>query len=332
MAKRKRKTNKSVVVAFATGLAIVVILIIVLILLYTGEKTSVKAENSQPVAGTEAEPAVAKPPLEDNGSGNTIPTESSPPEPTSPGNSQASATGKTGTEAIIKKIPGKKIIVVIDDVGYNLFQLEPYAGFPGTLTFAVLPDLPYTRATAERAVSFGAEVLLHLPLESISGTDTGPGAVFTRMTDTEIRQQLEIDMKQLPEAVGINNHMGSLATTDGRVMKEILAFAKGRDLLFLDSLTTADSVTEELSLETGVHFLKRNIFLDNQCGDDYIREAIDEGLASAEKRGYVIMIGHIWCKLLPVYLTEHYDEITAKGFVFAGISDLVQVSHDGSGD
>ena len=52
---------------------------------------------------------------------------------------------------------------------------------PGTLTYSVLPQRPYSRDIAGLAHRNGKEVMLHLPMESLRGKRLGPGALTADM-------------------------------------------------------------------------------------------------------------------------------------------------------
>ena len=44
-----------------------------------------------------------------------------------------------------------------------------------TVTLSVLPDVPYTSVIATEASHAGKGVMLHLPMETLSGLNPGPG-------------------------------------------------------------------------------------------------------------------------------------------------------------
>jgi polysaccharide deacetylase 2 family uncharacterized protein YibQ len=157
----------------------------------------------------------------------------------------------------------------------------------------VLPDLPYSREAGRLIAAAGKELLVHLPMEPSSGTDPGPGAVLTSQTDDEIRLLLERSLERLPQAVGLNNHMGSLATADRRVMGVVLDFLRGRGLFFLDSRTTPDTLGPEIAARLGMSLLERDVFLDNENSPAYIEGALQHGVRAARLRGRAVLIGHV---------------------------------------
>ena len=100
-------------------------------------------------------------------------------------------------------IPSRGTLVfVIDDAGHNLRDLEPFLAFPGPLTIAVLPGLPYSAETARRVRAAGKELFLHQPMESIGGRNPGPGAIRSGMGRDEIRAIISRNLDELwPVAV-----------------------------------------------------------------------------------------------------------------------------------
>ncbi len=186
-----------------------------------------------------------------------------------------------------------RMAIVIDDVGYSLTGLKEFLALPFPLAFSVLPDLPHSREAGRLIVEAGKELLVHLPMEPSGGTNPGPGAVLTSQSDEEIRLLLERSLERLPRAVGLNNHMGSLATADRRVMGVVLEFLRGRGLFFLDSRTTADTAGPQLAGQLGVSLLERTVFLDNESSAAYIEQALQHGVRAARLRGSAVLIGHV---------------------------------------
>ena len=55
----------------------------------------------------------------------------------------------------------------------------------------------------------------------------GPGVILRSQSDAEIVRMLDADLATVPGAVGVNNHMGSAATADPRVMRVVARRARG---------------------------------------------------------------------------------------------------------
>lgn len=160
---------------------------------------------------------------------------------------------------------GQKLAIVIDDFGNNMDGTKEMLDLSIPLTVAVMPFMPSTKQDAELAYSKHHEVFLHLPMEPVKGKRSwlGPGAITTDLSDEEIRKRVQAAIDDVPHAIGINNHMGSKATADERVMRVVLTVCKERGLSFLDSRTTPKSVIPKLAKELGVPYMMNRLFFDD---------------------------------------------------------------------
>jgi len=215
-----------------------------------------------------------------------------------------------------------RIAIVIDDVGYSLSGLKEFLRLPYPLAFAVLPGLPHSREAGRLIAEAGKELLVHLPMEPSSGSNPGPGAVLTAQSDEEILELLNQSLERLPQAVGLNNHMGSRATADRRVMGVLLDFLRGRGLFFLDSRTTADTVGPELAGRLGVLLLERDVFLDNENSAAYIEGALRHGVRTAQARGSAVLIGHVQNVELAGELERLLPQLAGQGVELVAPSAL----------
>lgn len=221
-----------------------------------------------------------------------------------------------------------RLIFVIDDAGHNLRQLEPFLAFPGPITIAVLPGLPYSAEAARLVRLAGKELILHQPMEALNGLDPGPKAIFRSMGEDEIRSLVRANLREISGAVGMNNHMGSSATQDPRLMGIVLDEARRAGIFFLDSVTIGDTVVRTVASLMDYTAWERNVFLDNSPDRESIVRQIDEGLRVADKRGYAVMIGHVWSAELAQTLTELYPGLVAQGYSLSTISRFMMDSFD----
>jgi len=190
-----------------------------------------------------------------------------------------------------------KIIVIIDDAGPNFNQIEPFLNIPAPLTIAVLPDYSYTEKTAENITLHhpDKELILHQPMEPVDpAIDPGSGTIWVDTPKEKILNILTTNIMQVANAKGMNNHMGSLVTQNRDVMETVITFCKTNDLYFIDSFTTPDSVAGIIAHQQGVPSTQQHVFLDNDRDPYVIREQFIKGMHIAEKKGYVVMIGHAW--------------------------------------
>ncbi|MCZ8513316.1 divergent polysaccharide deacetylase family protein [Paenibacillus filicis] len=221
-----------------------------------------------------------------------------------------------------------KIAIVIDDFGNGLSGTEEMMELGVPFTAAVMPFLSTSKRDAEWAHKLGNDVLVHLPMEPNKGKPEwlGPGAIFTKLSDEEVRKRVEAAIDNVPYAVGINNHMGSRATSDERVMRIILTVCKERNLLFLDSRTTHKSVIGQLAKELGVRTVSNNIFMD----DVYTRGHIAKQALKVQKlvkdNAETVVIGHVGApgKITSEVLKQSVPVIRQLGGQFVKISELAK--------
>ena len=212
---------------------------------------------------------------------------------------------------------------VIDDAGNNLRDLEPFQKIPGPITIAVLPGLPNSAEAARRIRAAGKEVFLHQPMESLGGQYPGPGAVMAGMSSDEIRSIISRNLDEVGPVAGMNNHGGSRITMDKEAMETVLAICRERNILFLDSRTTADTVVPDIARFHKMTIGERDIFIDN----DPLRESmigyINSGLVKAEQKGTAIMIGHTSSAALAPLLSELFPDLSSQRYSFSSASEII---------
>ena len=228
------------------------------------------------------------------------------------------------SEAPVEKPkPAGSLYIIIDDVGNSMKDLEPFLALDIPMTFAVLPERPYTVQAARALHEAGKQVIIHQPMEPEGNQDPGKGAIYSGMKPDEIRGLLEKHLKENPYAVGMNNHMGSKASTDKDVMATVLMFAKEKNLYYLDSYTTGSSVGKTVADTVKLDFTWRNsMFLDNDRSRESILEALRAGLETAQKRDHAVMIGHVMSNELASILLDVYPELIEEGYTFKELSEI----------
>lgn len=190
---------------------------------------------------------------------------------------------------------GPRLVVIIDDLGESLHQAKEFLSLKFPVTFAVLPHSGKTREVARLAAEQGRDVLLHQPMEPRDyphRADPGPGALFVDMPAEQILAVLAENLAQVPQAIGVNNHMGSRFTADNAGMATVFQELKWRGLFFLDSLTTGDSVAQQQARGVGLTHLRRHIFLDNVQNVQAILFQLRKAESLALTSEPVIAIGH----------------------------------------
>ena len=218
-----------------------------------------------------------------------------------------------------------RIAIVIDDLGNDEGAVRRLARLAQPVAGAVLPGLPGSAPAARALAQAGKEVILHLPMEpdGYPQVRPGPGVIVREQSESEIAEIFSRDLASVPGAVGVNNHMGSAATADARVMRAVLRAVAGRGLFFLDSRTTDATVAGDLARELGVPSASREVFLDRIATEPAVREALDELLRRARREGVAVGVGHPYPATLTV-LEEELPKLAAKGIELVRLSQVVR--------
>ncbi|OUV43261.1 MAG: hypothetical protein CBC68_00785 [Candidatus Marinimicrobia bacterium TMED108] len=216
------------------------------------------------------------------------------------------------------------IVLVIDDFGYRNDSIsDGFLDLPVPITCAVLPGHNQSSRFAKKAINAGKEVIVHMPMQSaITSSGEDEFKLKIGMTSEEIEWRLNEALNEIPEAVGINNHQGSKATTDGKVMAVVASVLKNKNKFFLDSRTSSKTVGENTMRSAGVPTARRHIFLDNDLSIENISKQLDKLVTVAEKKGLAIGIGHVKGNTLKV-LEEEIPALVEQGFEFKFLSQVV---------
>lgn len=214
-----------------------------------------------------------------------------------------------------------RLAIVIDDAGRDLDSQHIYEQMGIPLTLAVMPDQIHTRDAALSWRAHGLPVILHQPMESVSGIGMEPKVILTSMSDADIRQMLRDSLSQLPEAIGINNHQGSKATIDARTMDIVMNELHHRGLFFFDSHTNSTTAADKAAKTYGVPYVRNDLFVDNSASVSDICAMIQEGADRAKKKGTYIIIGHCRPHTAEAF-RQMVPKLKAQGLEFVYLSSL----------
>lgn len=260
-------------------------------------------------------------------------TESAKAAPAKSGKSEARANGSSEKALPVKAasiLPPKenaggqvtgRLAIVIDDAGRDLDSQHIYEQMGIPLTLAVMPDQVHTRDAALSWRAHGLPVILHQPMESVSGIGMEPKVILTSMSDAAIRQMLRDSLSQLPEAIGINNHQGSKATIDARTMDIVMNELHHRGLFFFDSHTNSTTAADKAAKTYGVPYVRNDLFVDNSASVSDICAMIQEGADRAKKKGTYIIIGHCRPHTAEAF-RQMVPKLKAQGIEFVYLSSL----------
>ena len=186
------------------------------------------------------------------------------------------------------------VAIIIDDMGYNKLISEKFCQLDAALTFSILPHSPFKTNIIKHARDHGVEIMVHLPMEpnEYPKVNPGPGALFASMSADELIELLNRNLDDVPLAKGVNNHMGSGLTSSSFQMNQIFSILKKRNLFFIDSRTTKETVTWQSARLLQVPFSQRDIFLDHVQEQAFVEKQIRALIATAQRQGEAIGVGH----------------------------------------
>lgn len=184
------------------------------------------------------------------------------------------------------------LALVVDDGGNAPDLAKRVATLDIPLTWAIIPYTKFAKSTEELAKAGDIPYLLHLPMQAVADKNSGQYLIGEGMSRSNIRRIISEALETLPNAIGLNNHRGSLATSSKDIMVPIMEELKLRDLLFLDSHTSNKSVAYDVAKASGITSLQNRGFLDGSSDKDEIEKKFNEIVKQATKRGDMIAICH----------------------------------------
>ena len=227
--------------------------------------------------------------------------------------------------SVLRKSP-KYMAIVVDDFGAIGGELlQGFLNLPVEIDFAILPGLSYSEETMNRAYEQGRETLVHLPMEPLDYPLQNPGkdAILVQMDKSEVEKIVLKHLNSLPLCSGVNNHMGSLATTDKEIMSYVMEVLRKKGKFFLDSRTSAVSVAYQTAQKAHILAFRNDLFLDSPDMTTATMESkIERVKQISQNRNYVIAITHCHSLDKLKYLQDFISRIQKEGFILKRLSDL----------
>ena len=237
---------------------------------------------------------------------------------------------KPAVKAVPKPpVKGKngRIAIVLDDWGFNRTHCKQIQEFPAPVTVAILPELPYSKDVLQCTRACGKEAIIHLPLEPYVDRDKYPRGyiISTEMSQPEALKILRRYLDELPGVSGVNNHMGSKATEDPKLMTTIMEELKKHGLFFLDSMTSGNSICGDVAARIRIPFTRRSVFLDNRNDRASIEYQFSRAAAIARTKGSALVIGHDRALTLQI-VAEQIRKLRAQGFEIISVRDFIKAA------
>jgi len=231
---------------------------------------------------------------------------------------------RTGPRKPQHAAAGPQLAIILDDLGSDSGAAEAIFAFHKPLTLSVLPFHAHSAEIAEEAKSNGYEVMLHLPMQAVGNETPEAQQLYSGMSESDLRRTVEEMLKSVPAASGVNNHEGSLATTDEKLMTELMLLLKQRGLFFIDSRTTVATVAFDSAEKAGVRRGFRNVpFLDDVQQAPAIEKQLELAIQGAKEKGWAIAIGHPHPETLQA-LKVMLPRVEAQGVQLVFVSEVVR--------
>ena len=253
----------------------------------------------------------------------------SPPIPPQTGGEESSTVTDVHPLPPVEQPPlsvphGKKpmIAIVIDDVGLDLRGSKRATDLPAFITLSFIPYANHLKEQTRDAREKGHELLLHMPMEPVGHDSPGPGALLTSLSMPELQRRFETALASFTGFDGVNNHMGSKFTAYPAGMEMVVGELKQRNLFFLDSRTSPQTVGEATAKKEGLPNIARDVFLDDDEKIDAVRKQLARTEYVALHKGHAVAIGHPHINTLEA-LEEWIADAEARGFIFVPLHQLV---------
>ncbi len=221
------------------------------------------------------------------------------------------------------------IAIIIDDIGNNLESGKRVINSTLPITCSILPARPYSIELARLAHKQGKEVMLHLPMQASKSHPLGHGALTSGMSRHEFMRTVDISIDAVPYTKGINNHMGSLLTSNTDYMEWLMQTIANRDenLFFIDSKTTARTVAANTAQSYYIPSMQRDIFLDSTANDkEFVRQQVKQLIKISKQQGYALAIGHPHRTTLAV-LEQELSSSNDQEVQLVTVSKLIDIAN-----
>lgn len=197
---------------------------------------------------------------------------------------------KSDKNASTAKHQKPKLCIIIDDMATRE-QVNALKATGLKLTPSFFPPdstHPKTPILAREFEFF----MVHLPLSAQHYANEELQTLYVSDTYEYILAEIARIKRSFSGLKFINNHTGSLFTSDTQAMRRLFRALQKHELVFVDSVTTSATKGAFVAKEFNQKPIKRDIFLDNDNKTPAIKDKIKEAVQIAHKNGFAIAIAH----------------------------------------
>ncbi|EAI3256016.1 divergent polysaccharide deacetylase family protein [Campylobacter jejuni] len=191
----------------------------------------------------------------------------------------------------LNKISKKpKLAIIIDDMA-NASQVRGLKALNLKLNPSFFPPDKNHIETPKLALKFDF-YMVHLPLAAINYNKPELDTLNPNDSKERIFKKIKQIKKDFKDLRYINNHTGSLFTSNEEAMRKLYEALKNQNIFFVDSKTIGNSKANKIAKELSMPYIQRDVFLDNEDDVNYVKKQLESAVKLAQKKGFVIAIGH----------------------------------------
>lgn len=190
----------------------------------------------------------------------------------------------------LSKTKQARLAIIIDDMA-NISQVKALQALNLKVNPSFFPSDKNHIDTPKLALKFDF-YMVHLPLAAINYAKPELDTLNPNDTQERIFKKIKQIKKDFKDLKFINNHTGSLFTSNEEAMKKLYKAFEKEGLIFVDSKTIASSKAPKVAKALGQIYIQRDVFLDNQDNVAYIKKQLMDAVKLAKKKGFAIAIGH----------------------------------------
>ncbi|HPG38570.1 MAG TPA: divergent polysaccharide deacetylase family protein [bacterium] len=217
------------------------------------------------------------------------------------------------------------VALIIDDFGYVYSKVaRDFLRIPYPLTVSIIPGLPESQRLAQEASLSAKETLIHMPMEPLQAAWREDGYILASAHNNSIlRMRIKKAFSEIPTAVGMNNHQGSKATIDPRIMQVVMSELKEQNKFFVDSFTNNKSIAAATARQNRVPAITNTLFIDARDEKQFMLDQLQRISGLSAKGENVVAIAHVRKNTFTV-LNAMLPELANKGIEFVYVSELVK--------
>ena len=229
------------------------------------------------------------------------------------------------------------IAIIIDDFGNGTKDVDDMLALEIPFTGAIIPGQINSVEHMEKLQQLGKGIIIHMPMEAKGHKKAWNTefSIYTGLNEEQVRERTKLAIGELSAASGLNNHMGSVATANKNIMKQVIETVNEHDLLMIDSVTTSKSKIKEVCEELGLNHFRRDVFLDDKSKSttSFVEKRMNQAMEVAKEQGYAIAIGHVGPSggMNTVQgIKNMVPQLQEQGAKFVTIDELHMLLHGGS--